>query len=100
MSGDTVFNVWQGGVQNLLITSLSNSEELTVRQYQTVSNVLSIMVGLVAAIDGFYFGGKRAAEESQKPASEDMILQDINKQIEQQKAQLEQLRKELKEKML
>jgi len=36
LSGDTLYNVWQGGFQNLLITSLSNSEELSVRQYQTM----------------------------------------------------------------
>ena len=36
LSGDTLYNVWEGGFQNLLITSLSNSEELSVRQYQTM----------------------------------------------------------------
>ena len=40
LSGDTLYNVWQGGFQNLLITSLSNSEELSVRQYQTMYSIL------------------------------------------------------------
>ncbi len=41
LSGDTLFNIWQGGFQNLLITTLSNSEELTVRKYQAVNDVLN-----------------------------------------------------------
>ncbi len=40
MTGDTVFNIWQGGMQNLLITALSNSEALSVRQYETMMNIL------------------------------------------------------------
>ena len=40
LSGDTLYNVWQGGFQNLLITTLSNSSELSVRQYQTVYSIL------------------------------------------------------------
>ena len=40
LAGDTVYNIWSGGFQNLLITNLSNSEELTVRQYMTVNQVL------------------------------------------------------------
>ena len=39
-TGDTAFNVWQSGLQNLLITTLSNSEEMSVRNYQAVRNVL------------------------------------------------------------
>ncbi len=39
-TGDTLYNVWQGGFQNLLITTLSNSEELSVRQYQAMHAVL------------------------------------------------------------
>lgn len=39
-TGDTTYNVWQSGFQNLLITTLSNSDELTVRNYKAVSNVL------------------------------------------------------------
>lgn len=37
---DTLFNIWQQGLQNLLITSLSNSEELSVRQAQTINDIL------------------------------------------------------------
>jgi tetratricopeptide (TPR) repeat protein len=40
LSGDTLYNVWQGGFQNLLITTLSNSKELSVRQYQTMYALL------------------------------------------------------------
>ena len=40
LSGDTLYNVWQSGFQNLLITYLSNSEELSVRQYQTMYALL------------------------------------------------------------
>ncbi|MEN8227456.1 MAG: tetratricopeptide repeat protein [Bacteroidota bacterium] len=40
LAGDTAYNVWQGGFQNLLITTLSNSEEISVRQYQAVKSVL------------------------------------------------------------
>lgn len=41
LSGDTLYNIWQGGFQNLLITTLSNSEELSVRKYQAVNDVLN-----------------------------------------------------------
>jgi tetratricopeptide (TPR) repeat protein len=41
LTGDTLFNVWQGGFQNLLITTLSNSEELLVRQYQAIYNAIA-----------------------------------------------------------
>ncbi|MCK4819175.1 tetratricopeptide repeat protein, partial [bacterium] len=40
LSGDSLFNVWQGGIQNLLITTLSNSEEISVRKYQAINTVL------------------------------------------------------------
>jgi len=40
LSGDTLYNIWQGGFQNLLITTLSNSEELSIRKYQAVNDVL------------------------------------------------------------
>jgi tetratricopeptide (TPR) repeat protein len=40
LSGDTLYNVWQGGFQNLLITTLSNSQELLVRQYQAIYNII------------------------------------------------------------
>lgn len=41
LTGDSLYNVWQGMFQNLLISTLSNSVELHVRQYQTMSNILS-----------------------------------------------------------
>ncbi len=40
LSGDTLFNVWEEGIQNLLITSLSNSKELSVRQYETMYSII------------------------------------------------------------
>jgi len=39
LSGDTLYDVWQGGFQNLLISTLSNSRKLIVRQYQTMHEV-------------------------------------------------------------
>ncbi len=41
LTGDSTFNVWQGGIQNLLISALSNSPELEVRQYLTMSDIIS-----------------------------------------------------------
>lgn len=40
LTGDTLNNVWQGGIQNLLISALSNSSELQVRRYQTTNSVV------------------------------------------------------------
>jgi adenylate cyclase len=40
LSGDTLYNIWKSGFQNLLITTLSNSAELSVRQYQTMHAIL------------------------------------------------------------
>ena len=40
MTNDTLFNVWQGGIQSNLITSLSNSEDLKVRQVETITSLL------------------------------------------------------------
>ena len=40
LSGIDQYNIWQSGFQNLLITTLSNSEELSVRQYQTMYSIL------------------------------------------------------------
>lgn len=40
LSGDPIYDVWQGGFQNLLIATLSNSEELSVRQYQAMTTIL------------------------------------------------------------
>ena len=40
MTNDTLWNVWQVGIQNELISNLSNSNELSVRQYQTMQEIL------------------------------------------------------------
>jgi tetratricopeptide (TPR) repeat protein len=40
MTNDTMWNVWQVGIQNELISNLSNSGELSVRQYQTMQEIL------------------------------------------------------------
>jgi tetratricopeptide (TPR) repeat protein len=40
MTNDTIWNVWQNGIQNELITSLTNSEEIKVRQLETINSVL------------------------------------------------------------
>jgi TolB-like protein/Tfp pilus assembly protein PilF len=46
MTNDTLWNVWQEGIQNELINNLTNSEELKVRQMQTI-NVLIQSQGLI-----------------------------------------------------
>ena len=46
LTGDTLNNIWQGGIQNLLISALSNSEELQVRRYQTMSSILGQKKGV------------------------------------------------------
>ena len=40
MTNDSALNIWQDGIQNLLITSLSNSEELKVNHPESVSGLL------------------------------------------------------------
>jgi tetratricopeptide (TPR) repeat protein len=40
MTNDTTWNVWQDGIQNELITSLTNSEELKVRQTESINNLI------------------------------------------------------------
>ena len=40
MTGDSTWDIWQDGIQNELITNLSNSKELSVRQYQTMYDIL------------------------------------------------------------
>jgi TolB-like protein len=40
MTNDTTWNVWQDGIQNELITSLTNSEELKVRQIESITGLL------------------------------------------------------------
>lgn len=46
LTGDTTFTLWQEGLQNLMITSLSNSEELSVRQYETMSGMVDGRAGV------------------------------------------------------
>jgi tetratricopeptide (TPR) repeat protein len=40
LTSDSLYNTWQSGVQNLMISELSNSSELQVRQYMTMSTIL------------------------------------------------------------
>jgi TolB-like protein/Tfp pilus assembly protein PilF len=40
MTNDTTWNVWQDGIQSILITTLSISGELKVRQLETITNML------------------------------------------------------------
>ena len=40
MTNDTLWNVWQGGIQDILINSLSNSEELKVRQADYINKLV------------------------------------------------------------
>jgi tetratricopeptide (TPR) repeat protein len=40
MTNDTIWNVWQDGIQNELINNLSNSEELKVRQLESITDLL------------------------------------------------------------
>ena len=40
LTNDTIWNVWQDGIQDILITSLSNSDELKVRQTESTNGLL------------------------------------------------------------
>jgi len=40
LTTDTLFNVWQEGIQHILINSLSNSPDLAIRQSQTMHDVM------------------------------------------------------------
>lgn len=40
MTNDTLLNIWQDGIQTCLITSLTNAEELKVRQLETINGLL------------------------------------------------------------
>jgi tetratricopeptide (TPR) repeat protein len=40
MTNDTIWNIWQDGIQNELINALSNSEELKVRQTESVNGLI------------------------------------------------------------
>jgi len=39
-TNDTIWNVWQDGIQDILITALSNTEELRVRQTETIASLI------------------------------------------------------------
>jgi tetratricopeptide (TPR) repeat protein len=40
MTNDTIWNIWQDGIQDMLINSLSNSEELKVRQAKSINSLI------------------------------------------------------------
>jgi tetratricopeptide (TPR) repeat protein len=40
MTNDTIWNVWQDGIQNELINNLTNSEELKVRQVESITGLI------------------------------------------------------------
>jgi tetratricopeptide (TPR) repeat protein len=40
MTNDTLWNIWQNGIQDILINSLSNSEELKVRQAEYINRLV------------------------------------------------------------
>ncbi len=40
MTNDTIWNVWQDGIQNELITSLTSAKELKVRQTESISTLI------------------------------------------------------------
>jgi TolB-like protein len=40
LTNDTIWNVWQDGIQDILINNLTNSEELVVRQIESISDLL------------------------------------------------------------
>ncbi len=40
MTNDTTWNVWQDGIQDILISSLSNSEEFKIRQAESIKNLV------------------------------------------------------------
>jgi len=44
MTNDTSLNIWQDGIQDILIASLSNSDELTVRPIESVKGLLKVKV--------------------------------------------------------
>ncbi len=46
MTGDSIYNLWQEGLQNLVITALSNSEELAVRQFETMNHLIKKDAGV------------------------------------------------------
>ena len=75
LSGDTLFNVWQDGIQNLLITSLSNSNELSVRQFETMYNI----VGREKLINYSSFTPTFASEIATKLQANTVIIGNVHK---------------------
>ena len=49
VTGDSIYNIWSGGIQNLLINTLSDSRELSVRQYQSINNLVTQKMDLNTA---------------------------------------------------
>lgn len=41
LTNDSLWNIWQNGIQNELISKLSNSEELAILQYQTMFDLVN-----------------------------------------------------------
>lgn len=75
VTGDTLFNLWQGGMQNLLITSLSNSQELSVRQFETMNS----LVGDKAGVNYASLTPSLAGEMAQKVEANTMISGNLYK---------------------
>jgi tetratricopeptide (TPR) repeat protein len=40
LTNDTIWNIWQDGIQDILINNLTNSEELVVRQIESISDLI------------------------------------------------------------
>ena len=40
MTNDTIWDIWQNGIQNEVINSLTNSEELRVRQTESINSLI------------------------------------------------------------
>ena len=70
MTGDSIYYLWQEGLQNLLITSLSNSNELAVRQYETMFGIL----GNEANINYASFTSSLAGKVAKKLEASTVIL--------------------------
>lgn len=75
LSSDTLYNVWQGGFQNLLISTLSNSSELTVRAYQVVNDLLEQK----KEVNASSLSSALASDVAQKLDSKTFILGNILK---------------------
>ena len=43
MTRDSIWDIWQDGIQDELISQLSNSQELAVRQHQTIVRCLRLV---------------------------------------------------------